>query len=126
MKYIITQKQLDKIIFEYLDSKNLPIIESEVFSDGKFFKRVYFDVPKRRKGVAKYSLIRYDKGGKWFGWCFISDMLVDDISSLFSLSESNSEEVIGRWVENTLKMKVKNISNVSGIGDSAFKLRIYK
>ena len=126
MKYIITQKQLDKIIFEYLDSKNLPIIESEVLSDGKFFKRIYFDIPNRRKGAPKQALIRYDGGGGWSKWCFISDRLVWEISSLFSLNESDSEEVIGRWVENTLQMNVQNISNVSGVGDSAFKLRIYK
>ena len=53
----------------------------------------------------KYAQIIYDKEA---GWCGIYYKLVDEISRFFSLQEDSSEEVIGRWVENTLQMKVTN------------------
>jgi len=34
--------------------------------------------------------------------------LIEDISSFFSLQEYDSEQVIGRWVENTLQVRVTN------------------
>ena len=46
---------------------------------------------------------RFDKDD---GWCFISIDLTKEISSFFSLELTDSNEVIGRWVENTLQMKV--------------------
>jgi hypothetical protein len=53
----------------------------------------------------KYSQIRYNKDD---GWCYIYYKLVDEISTFFSMQESDSQSVIGRWVENTLQMKVTN------------------
>jgi hypothetical protein len=53
----------------------------------------------------KYAQIRFDKED---GWCYINNDLIDEISSLFSLQISDSKQVIGKWVENTLQMKVTN------------------
>jgi len=96
MKYLITESQLDRVIFRYLDIKNFIRIEDK--------ENIYF---VNSEGD-KYAKIRYDKSD---GWCYIHYKLVDEISSFFSLEESDSMEVIGRWVENTLQMRVTNTAD---------------
>ena len=93
MKYLITESQFDKVIFKYLDNQDFIRIEKE--------NKIYFV----NSESDEYAQIRFDKND---GWCFISHSLVNEISSFFSLQESNSEQVIGRWVKNTLQMKVTN------------------
>jgi hypothetical protein len=91
MKYLITESQREKVIFRYLDNQDFIPIEKR--------NKIYF----ANSEGDKYAQIRYDKSD---GWCYISWKLVDEISSFFSLDESDSEQVIGRWVENTLQMRV--------------------
>jgi hypothetical protein len=50
-------------------------------------------------------LIFYNKTD---GWCYIYWRLVEEISAFFSMDKSNSQEVIGKWVEYTLQMRVTN------------------
>ena len=95
MKYKITDSQLESVIFLYLDNQDFIKIERE--------NSIYF---VNSEGD-EYSQIRYNKED---GWCYIHYKLVDEISSFFSLGESDSMEVIGRWVENTLQMRVTNTS----------------
>ena len=91
MKYKITDSQLESVIFLYLDNQDFIQIEKE--------NSIYF---VNSEGD-EYSQIRYDKSD---GWCYISWELVGEISSFFSLEQTNAEQVIGRWVENTLQMRV--------------------
>ena len=94
MKYLITESQLDKVIFRYLDNQDfIQIVKGN---------RIYF---VNSEGD-EYAQIRYDKED---GWCFIDYDLITEISSSFSLQRSDSQEVIGRWVDNTPQMKVTNI-----------------
>ena len=93
MKYLITESQFDKMIFKYLDNQDFIQIERN--------ERIYF---VNSEGD-EYAQIRYDKNDVW---CVIYYKLVEEISAFFSLRLSDSEEVIGRWVENTLQMKVTN------------------
>jgi hypothetical protein len=93
MKYLITESQLDKVIFKYLDNQDFIQIEKN--------DKVYF---VNSEGD-EYAQIRFDK---YDGWCFIYYKLIDEISTFFSMQESDSEQVIGRWVENTLQMKAIN------------------
>ena len=95
MKLLITESQLGNIVFKYLDLKG--------FIQIKQGDRIYFVKSEN----SEYSKIMYDRGN---GWCYIHYKLVDEISSFFSLEESDSMEVIGRWVENTLQMRVTNTS----------------
>ena len=92
MKYLITESQFDKVIFKYLDNQDFIQIDKD---DNIFFVNSEGD---------EYAQIRFDK----YGWCFIYYKLIEEISAFFSLQFSDSEEVIGRWVENTLQMKVTN------------------
>ena len=93
MKYLITESQFDKVIFKYLDNQDFIQIEKD--------DRIYFVNSENDE----YSQIRFDKED---GWCFIYYKLIEEISAFFSLQESDSEQVIGRWVENTLQMRVTN------------------
>ena len=93
MKYLITESQLDNIIFKYLDNQDFIQIKKE--------HNIYFV----NSESDKHAQIRFDKKD---GWCMIYYKLVEEISAFFSMQESDSELVIGRWVENTLQMKVTN------------------
>ncbi len=93
MKYIITESQLDKIIFKYIDLKRFIQIERG--------NKIYFV----NSEDDEYTQIRFDKEDDR---CYIDSDLIKEISSFFSLQSSDSKQVIGRWVENTLQMKVTN------------------
>ena len=95
MKYLITESQLDKAIFRYLDNQNFIQIEDK--------KNIYFVNSENDE----YAQIRYDKND---GWCGIYDELIYEISRFFSLDNFDSEEIIGKWVENTLNMSVTGTS----------------
>ena len=87
-------KDLERVIFSYLDSQDF--IQIDMGNDKIFFVNSEND---------KYAQIRFDKDD---GWCFIDFNLTNEIYSYFSLQRSDSQEVIGRWVENTTKKKVTN------------------
>lgn len=91
MKYLITESQLDKAIFHYLDSQDFILIEKD--------DSVYFD----NSGPDGHALIRYDKKDRE---CLIHTNFVDEVRTFFSLVRSDCESAIGRWVENTLQMEV--------------------
>jgi len=93
MKYLITESQREKLIFKYLDNQDFIPIEK--------YQRVYFVNSENDE----YAQIRYDKNN---GWCYIYWKLIGEISSFFSLGQNESEKVIGRWVENTLQVRVTN------------------
>ena len=91
MRYKITDKQLDDVIFLYLDNQDFIQIERQ--------NDIYFT----NSEGDRHAQIRYHKKN---GRCYVYWKLVDEISSFFSLEESYSEQVIGMWVENTLQMRV--------------------
>ena len=96
MKYLITESQLDRMIFKYLNNQDfIQIVKGN---------RIYFVNSENDE----YAQIRFDKDD---GWCFIDYYLINEISSFFSLQRSDSEKIIGKWVENTLQMKVTNTTS---------------
>jgi hypothetical protein len=109
MKYLITESQFDNIVFKYLDNQDFIQIKNR--------DRIYFVNSEEDE----YAQIRYDEG---VGFCGIYWNLLYEISIFFSMKESNSEKVIGKWVENALKMDVKD-THVSAPG-SVNWLRIHK
>ena len=86
-------KDFERALFSYLDSQDFVQIKKN--------NNIYF---VNSEGD-EYAQIKYNEED---GWCYISIDLIEEISSFFSLQESDSKEVIGRWVENTLQMKVTN------------------
>ena len=108
MKYLITESQAKiAATFHKLDMKKFIQIER----DG----RIYFVKSKDDE----YAQIRYFTDN---GWCLISKNLINEISSWFSLDESDSKTYIARWVENTLQMEVTTI--YSGHLSNIVSLRI--
>jgi len=129
MKYLITESSLDNTVRKLLSSKKRLMpndyaskiirmylqlnpdvnIENLIFEklDGKKFiqiekgNKIYFV----NSEDDEYAQIKYDKND---GWCGIYEELIYEISRFFSLDESDSEQVIGMWVENTLQMRVTN------------------
>ena len=97
MKYLIKESQFDKVIYKYLDNQDFIRIDK---GNKIFFVNSEGD---------EYGQIGFDKED---GWCFIYYKLINEISAFFSLQGSDSEQVIGRWVENTLQMKVTNTRKV--------------
>ena len=107
MKYLITESQFDKAIFKYLDNQDFIVTGNDT---SLFFINSEND---------QYAQIRFDKDD---GWCFISIDLTKVISSFFSLELTDSNEVIGRWVENTSQMRVTHTHRARQ--DAFGKLRI--
>ena len=91
MKYLITESQIDKVIFKYLDNQDFIQIETD---DNIYFTNSESD---------KHAQVRYDKRN---GVCYICWELIKEISHFFSIEYSDSEKIIGRWSENSLQMKV--------------------
>jgi hypothetical protein len=96
MKYLIKESQIDKTIFKYLNNQDFIRIDK---GNKIFFVNSEGD---------EYAQIRYDRYG---GECSIYYKLIDEISTFFSIKESNSKQVIGRWVEHTIQMKVTKTLN---------------
>ncbi len=107
MKYKIKDSQLESVIFLYLDNQDFINIEKN--------NRIYFVNSENDE----YAQIRYNKSS---GWCYASWELVGEISSFFSLEEFDSEKVIGKWVENTLQVRVTHTDLVASYYD--YSLRI--
>jgi hypothetical protein len=97
MKIIITENQRDKVIekvvFLYLNKRNY--IQLEIGN------RIYFV----ENEDDEFAVIRYDKDD---GWCYISYELISFLSRLTSTETPVIRDIIGRWAEDTLQMKVSN------------------
>jgi hypothetical protein len=107
MKYLITESQLDKSVFKYLDTQNFIRIR----------KRGWINFVKSRDD--EFAKIRYDERASW---CYINYDLITEISSFFSLGESDSEELIGKCVENTLQSKFANSIDILNLPRHKFRV----
>ena len=92
MKYLIKESQINNVVFWYLDNQDFIQIEKN--------NKIYF---VNSEGD-EFAQIRYDEDDVE---CLIYIDLIKEISTFFSLQSSDSEEVIGRWVENTLQMRIE-------------------
>ena len=97
MKYLITESQIDRIIFKYLDNQDFII---KKMSSGSI---TYF--VNSEGDEYGDSLIEYFRSGD----CGISFELIHEIKDFFSIEFNNSKYVIARWVENTLDRRVEGI-----------------
>ena len=97
MKYIIPENKLDKIVFKYLDL-NLKGLEKR---KPKSYKGIVFAYPDE-----KYGILGYENNGT----LRIYYKLINEISSVFGLDESDSELIISRWVSDRYQLEVINTS----------------
>jgi hypothetical protein len=91
MKVLITESQLDRVVFKYLDNQN--------FIQTGNGDNIYFVYSEDDE----YSEIRYHTSKNW---CYIHLKLIEEISSLFSIGASESKQIISKWVENTLQTEI--------------------
>lgn len=92
MKYVITESQLDKVIFRYLDVQDLNII--------KIGASTYFSYPEDN-----FAQIKYGGNHANNELCFIFIDLIGKVSSLFSLNSYQSTRIIGQWVKKKLNLE---------------------
>jgi hypothetical protein len=104
MKYLITESKLNKIIFKYLDNQDFIQIEK---------KGVIYFVNSEGD---RYCQIKYDINDNW---CMINYDLIDEVSTFFSLKESDSKNLIEQWFEDTLQIKVSG--SVAGLSHYGFQ-----
>ena len=100
MKYLITESQLDRVIFKYLDNQDFIVI--------KMKNRLYY---VNSEGD-EYAQVRYHPKDRW---CTIHYDLVEEIGNLFSLDTYQSIGVINKWIENKLGIKSINVEVASPI-----------
>jgi hypothetical protein len=87
-------KVIEKVVFDYLKKQDYKLVDT---SDKIFFVKNIGD---------EYAEIRFDKED---GWCYISRDLVSLLSMMLSTEHSDIQNVISRYVENTLQMEVTYI-----------------
>jgi hypothetical protein len=92
MKYLITESQLYKIIFRYLDSQDFNITKTGA--------SIYFSYPEDESAQIQY-------GGNHSNneLCFIYKGLIEAVSSFFSLNSYQSTRIIGQWVKKKLNLE---------------------
>ena len=105
MKYLITESQINKLIFTYLDNQDFIQIEK--------YDSIYF---VNSEGDS-YAQIKYDINDKW---CMINYKLIDEINSFFSTDDSTSRILITQWFENTLQIEVSG--SVAGLSQYGFQV----
>jgi hypothetical protein len=92
MKYIITESQLDKVIFRYLDSQDFNITKTGA--------SIYFSYPKDES-----AQIQYGGNHSYIELCFIFKGLIEAVSSFFSLNSYQSTRIVGQWVKKKLNLE---------------------
>jgi len=95
MKFEINENKLEMVIFKYLDNKNFIIKETDY--------NYYF----LENEEDEYAQIRVRKNDMF---CFIRYNLTEEINSFFSINYSATKDVLIKYVENVLDVKVYNIS----------------
>ena len=97
MKIIISEYQEQdvkkKFIFMLLNNKNYNLLE---IGDNIYFVKKIGD---------EYSEIRFDKSD---GWCGFSYGLISFLSTITGFERSEVQELIVKWVEHNLQMKVES------------------
>jgi hypothetical protein len=91
MKFEINENKLEKVIFKYLDSKNFIIRETPY--DYYFFENEGDEYGQIM--IKKYYMV-----------CLIYHKLVEEIESFFSIETPMASNVLTKYVENTLNIKV--------------------
>ena len=95
MKYVIPQDKVDKIVFKYLDM-NLRNLEKR---KAKHYDGFVFAYPDE-----KFGILGYENNGT----LYVYYGLINEISNVFGLEESDSKSVIIRWVSNRSQLEVIN------------------
>jgi hypothetical protein len=92
MKYLITESQVNKIIFKYLDNQDFV---KDATKDDIFFLNSIND----EQGVIVFN--------KKKGMLYISFALVDEIAKFFSISNVHSSNLITDWAQGYIDQRIR-------------------
>jgi hypothetical protein len=93
MKVIIPENRLEQLIFKYLDVK---------FKDLEQSKGEYNDIVFKFPGE-EYGVLGWEKTG----FLFIYGKIIDNIQSFIPLKYPETNNIIGRYVEDRYNLKVR-------------------
>ena len=108
MRYQITDKQLERVIFLYLDNQD--------FIEVNYTYETYFV----NSTSDKQGVIRYDGRDER---CYIDINLIIEVSGFFALNEEISKHIIGDWVQYKLNVNVKHVSFVGEFFSQYLRMR---
>ena len=108
MKYIITESQLYRVVFRYLDIHRFIKIENE--------DEIYFVHSENNE----FSEITYQKKYKVGN---VDNKLISLISDFFSLDFKDAKEIIRMWVEHTLQMRVYDMWPANKDGVTSLRIK---
>ena len=94
MKYLITESQIDRVIFKYLDNQDFIIVEKN---------NIISFVNSEND---KYVQIRFDRDG---GWCSIERKLMEEVASFFSILNTQSLSAISMWSRNKIGLNPRAV-----------------
>jgi hypothetical protein len=97
MKYLITESQLDSIIFRYLDMQN--------FYKMRYTKGYVFWETKEIWESGGNILITANRERSE---CFVNSDLLVEVASMFGLELSDSLNVIGKWVKTQIDFDIEH------------------
>ena len=111
MKYIIPQDKIEKIVFKYLDLQ---------YGDLKKIKAPYYKgfIFKKPNDDSGYGVMGWEKPNN----LYVHYKLIKDISSMFSIEESDSKKIVGKWVKYRYKLKVVGVWKSSPNDDAALRI----
>jgi hypothetical protein len=92
MKYIITENRLNKVIFNYLDSKLSGLERNK----GMHYD-IIFGFPNE-----DYGVLVWEKPGV----LGIDYKIIDEISYYFGMEDSDAQKIISEWVQNRYNLEV--------------------
>ena len=118
MKYLITESQLDKVIFRYLDIQDFVLYDNK----RKFNNYIYF-LNNITDDTAQISVYVTNAFGEVRNWVYVNNDLIEVLSGFFSIDKNECLEIIKRWVSSVLNMEVGRIENAYNTGDNH---RLYK
>ena len=121
MKYLITENQVEKLAFKYLDNMNFEIIRKEVDAPfGKIKNSEYYFTTDPSSNMAD---IMY---AAWGGKLFITAELHQELINVFGFDGDDAELIIKDWVAKKLNKKIEtwhvNIYHKHGFFEDYFKL----
>ena len=118
MKYLVTESQLDRVIFKYLDIQDFVLYDDK----RKFNNYIYF-LNNITDDTAQISVYVTNALGEDRDWVYVNGELIQVLSNFFSIDEDECLETIIRWVSSVLNMEVSRIENTDNTGAH---YRLYK
>jgi len=112
MKYLITESQLDKVIFKYLNYQDFVLHNNK-----KKYNNYIYLLNNITDDVAQISIYGTNAFGEVRNWVFVNDNLIKELTKFFPIDEMECLEIIKRWVSNVFSMEVGKIENSGYAGN---------